>query len=199
MNTFNLKSLLVGICLSGLLAQAATIGWEAEDFVSAGGGGYTIELDVNALGGEYALRGSSGFSSPNSTAAYEITSASGGTGYNLYLRYLAADAADDSLYVPDALGSSPGFTRINPAVTGSTYSWRNLTADEGAPSYTLSAGTNSFVIGGRETERIDAFVLSTDDSLSDAALDAAVIPEPSTLALLYLAGLAVYVLSRRRI
>jgi len=72
------------------------------------------------------------------------------------------------------------------------------TLDYAAPVYDLSSGSLEFTIRAREDGlRIDAFVLSTDDSMTASELDAAFVPEP-TSPLLLGALLSLGLIRRRR-
>lgn len=100
-----------------------------------------------------------------------------------------------------ANGSTAGMLTASESSSGSI----NLNFDGvGSPSqaqYALSVGSFDFYIKSREANlRIDGFVLSTDSDLTYSELEAALasaIPEPSSLALLGLGGLAL-TLRRRK-
>lgn len=209
-------SATTGLAFVAGSAQATTIGIEAESFDSVGGLGFTkvnsSSVSGGALGGEYITTNGDAGSSPDATVTYNFQGVAGT--YDFYMRYFVPGGSsgsdvnggetssnNDSYFAPDAIGDSPSWNIINSIDPGNAWTWANMTADFGAvPQYTLSAGENTFVLGGREDGFIiDKLVFSTDSNLTDAQLDAATaIPEPASLSLLSIAGLLGLIGLRRR-
>ena len=128
---------------------------------------------------------------------------------------------NDSFYAPAAFGADPTFVKSNgwrkfdglkPGNISieDAYGWINLTdvvdingvgqtegstIDPLVPTYTSAGGTETFVIKSREGGlRHDAWAFVTDGQMpTEAELNAAAIPEPSSLVLLLigLAGIAI--------
>jgi len=133
--------------------------------------------------------------------------------------------ANDSFYVPEAFGTDPTFIRSNGYASAGkfdgtggnasvidAYAWINLTdnvdlngfpgnmdSSNWAPTYISAGGTEIFTIKSREGGiRHDAFAFVSDDyTPTEEELNAAV-PEPSTLALLTMATLALLAYAWRR-
>ena len=209
-----MKKILITLASTAALtlsSSAAVIGWEAENFDSQTD--FSTGSNTGALGGTYITTDDNGTEDPpNDTVTYTINAPTGGSGFNLYIRFFAPSASDDSMYAPDAIGASPSsWTNLNSfaKVEEGAWTWYNATANAGtggkdltanAPSYTLAAGSNTIVFGGRESGfLIDAFVLSTDSTLSDTELtDAVAVPEPSMLGLVLISGAFVFLRRRLR-
>ncbi|QNN22705.1 PEP-CTERM sorting domain-containing protein [Planctomycetales bacterium ZRK34] len=221
-NLFTVTVALMLIAAAAGDAPAASVAFQAEDFISttdgSSGPGFTVVSDLSAFYEQGATTlGDTTSSPPTHLATYSLTFDTAGT-YYLYLRFVtdtqgndpgnSSGNLSDSLYIAADFGSSPAsFTNINGLADVSSpnvYDWASLSTWSGHASsdtgstYTVAApGTLSFVIGGREGGlTLDAFVFSTDGNLSHSALNLLVVPEPSTAALF---GLASLVMLRRRL
>jgi hypothetical protein len=144
--------------------------------------------------------------SPGRLLSYQVNLPFAGD-YALYMRARVADAAGgystDSLFIGQTLGANPDFYRINNifnlgAAAADNYLWYNLNTEGEVQTgggiavdnnsnntgpannllYSVPApGTQTFVIGGRETGLdVDAFAFSDALGLTSAQLDAALIP-----------------------
>ncbi|TWT66933.1 Periplasmic pectate lyase [Posidoniimonas polymericola] len=166
--------------------------FEAEGYSFSGGLGFGTAADASASGGSYisTLGGSTGV--PDATVTYNLAFDQPGDYYLYGLTYAPnpGTGLNDSFFLPQTFGASPGFTTINnlDVVTPANYVWHNYstgavipsspTGSNGramvgtAPIYTVSSiGTQPFTMGGRESQlRLDAFVLSTHPKLTQANL-----------------------------
>ncbi len=198
---------LAGISVSSFL-HAAEVVFQAESFTSTAGtgGGFGILPDPFAApngSGQYitTLGNNTTATTPDTTATFTLSFPTAGT-YTLYVRGLAEDAggqgSNDSFMVPTDFGATPTFANRlnnfgNTTPDPARYAWVNTFTRDGleaggqidsaAPQYTIAAGTEgarTFVIGGRENGfRLDAFVFSTDSTLTAAALNSlANVPPP---------------------
>lgn len=215
-----------GAILLNAPVHAAIIAFEAESGTldsdltttsdtSASGGTYIEALTDGGGGAPMAGR----------SASYTVTLAAA-TSYNFFVRYYVGPGGggDDSFFAGNGFGAKAAstgndWTEINnlAAGTGSNelldpegnnrvngaYRWVNLStqtnASENVGTYTSGAtGTEIFQIAAREDGlRLDAFAfVTTDETPSTAQLNSALIPEPSSAALLALGSLAL--LRRRR-
>ncbi len=195
---------IMALFAAGQVASAATIGIEAEDFDSENSPGFDIQNDNDASGGQFiTTAGNTTGSSPDATVTYNITFSEAGD-YDFYLRFrVLGDNFDDSFFAPDDFGANPGWISNNNLNRSGDWVWLNVSQDANGGPYTVEAGDLgnplTFKLGGREDGfDIDGFVLSTDSDLSDEQLDAAIIPEPATVALLGLGGIVMLSGRKRR-
>ncbi len=225
MNTNMTLNSFLALAGSSLLAissaHAATIvGFEAESgtYINGPGpfDGWRLETDANALGGQSIYARYQNFNAPtlpanaDAVVSYTVSFDTTGT-YDLYARMSMTNNGSDTFYADTSfdgaqnswdqssnLGQSTG-DPLNPA--GSGYVWVNM-SDENIATFTVAApGTVQFNIAARERDlRFDSFAFGTTAdraTITDAQLSAAVVPEPSSTALLGLGGLAL-ILRRRR-
>ena len=201
-------------------AHAATIvGFEAESgtYINGPGSfdGWRLETDANALGGQSIYARYQNFNAPtlpanaDAVVSYTVSFDTAGT-YDLYARMSMTNNGSDTFYadtsfdgVQNSWDQSGNLgTAGNPLdPVGSGYVWVNM-ATNGIATFTVAAtGTVQFNIAARERNlRFDSFAFGTTAdraTITDAQLSAAVVPEPSSTALLGLGGLAL-ILRRRR-
>ena len=200
---------LLALLTAAVSANAAIVGFEAE----SGTLGIHFDpaiADVAALGGEYITTEVSDTGSPNANklVTYSVTFAETGT-YDLYGKIYVGPGGvlDDSFFFGDsfgtkALGTTTGWITANGLASESdeAWAWVNLTEFTATTIFTASIGDETFEIAGREDGlRFDAFAFGTStETFSDAQLDAAVIPEPGTYALLAGCFALASVMIRRR-
>ena len=205
----HLKRLTTGVLLVAIAgtSQSAIIGFEAESG-SLGANFDPTQSNAGALSGTYITTevNSTGTSpgSEDNTVIYSLNVAAGT--YDVYVRARIGDnnANDDSFFWATSFGDA------SPTTSGD-WKFENGLSGAGIPvgasgpfgwstargTITSTGGTVQWEIGGREDGfDIDAFAFVTQgQSVTDTDLDNAVIPEPSSLALLGLGGL---MLARRR-
>jgi len=191
-------------------ANAAIVGFEAE----SGTLGIHFDpaiADVAALGGEYITSSvDQGGTGANNVVTYSVTFAEADT-YELYGKiYVGPNGVfDDSFFFgSDFTTPSPtAWTLANGLASESVeaYAWVNLSEFVAGDNFYTIAGADvgvaqTFQIAGREDGlRFDAFAFGTStETFSDAQLDAAVIPEPGTYALLAGCFALASVMIRRR-
>ena len=201
---------LITLLTAAVSANAAIVGFEAE----SGTLGIHFDpaiADVAALGGEYITTEVSDTGSPNANklVTYSVTFAETGT-YDLYGKIYVGPGgnADDSFFFGDSfgtktLGTTTGWITANGLSTESdeAYAWVNLSDFATGSTFTVTgAGDETFEIAGREDGlRLDAFAFgTTGETFTDTQLDAAVIPEPGTYALLAGCFALASVMIRRR-
>ena len=199
---------LLALLTAAVSANAAIVGFEAE----SGTLGIHFDpaiADVAALGGEYITSSvDQGGTGANNVVTYSVTFAETGT-YDLYGKIYVGPGGvlDDSFFFGDsfgtkALGTTTGWITANGLASESdeAWAWVNLTEFTATTIFTASIGDETFEIAGREDGlRFDAFAFgTTGEAFSDAQLDAAVIPEPGTYALLAGCFALASVMIRRR-
>jgi hypothetical protein len=216
-------TILMALAATTALGQAAIIAFEAES--GSMGSGWDTVADNKANGGNYIVSnpnqtGDAPADEANVTE-FSVTLVAGT--YNLYARVLVDSvnqSGTDSIFIGDGFGAKTVATpdewiKVNDMQAGANtyvdadgaeiengvYNWVKLsgqvTTDESVPQFTSSGATETFQIGTREVMRIDSFAFVTDgETPNSAQLTAALVPEPSSAALLGLGGLAL--IFRRR-
>ena len=201
---------LLALLTAAVSANAAIVGFEAES--GALGANFDPAIaDAAALGGEYITSSADqGGTGANNIVTYLVNFAETGT-YDLYGKiYVGPNGAfDDSFfYGSDFATPSPTawiFVNALNSVSDQTYVWVNLSEFvDPTNTFTVAAGDlttdPTFQIAGRENGlRFDAFAFgTTGETFTDTQLDAAVIPEPGTYALLAGCFALASVMIRRR-
>jgi len=202
---------LITLLTAAVSANAAIVGFEAESGTLGANFDPAI-ADAAALGGEYITTevNQGGIVAAN-IVTYSVNFAETGT-YDLYGKiYIGAQGAlDDSFFYGSDFATTPSIT-VNglDGVATEAYVWVNFSVETGTfggtgVTFTVAAGDltsdPTFQIAGREDGlRFDAFAFgTTGETFSDAQLDAAVIPEPGTYALLAGCFALASVMIRRR-
>ncbi|NWK56676.1 PEP-CTERM sorting domain-containing protein [Verrucomicrobiaceae bacterium N1E253] len=162
--------------------------------------------------------------SANQVATYTVA-LDAATTYDLYVRIRVDEnggnsAGVDSIFIGEGfgikvLGDNAQWTRVNGLnensnsyvnpesveITNDTWNWvkfsGQVTQDEPVGTFTTATGVETFQVGHREELWIDAYAfVDTGEVVTSAQLTAAVVPEPSSSALIGLAGVAL--IFRRR-
>lgn len=204
------------VALGAATASAASIGYEAEWGTPAPvvSHTYNVITDPAASGGEAIEPDGAdfGFGTANATMTYVVEFPEAGN-YNLFVRLRRATDNTDTFDfrvstselrdTPITNGNFVALTGSFASVTNSAYSIVNALQDvtpvslgfNGQNFYPIAAaGAREFQISNRnDNVIIDAFVFSTESSLTEEQFLAAIIPEPASLALLGLGGLALLV------
>lgn len=187
---------------------ATLVGFEAESAVLSTTSEWVVGADTNALGGGYITyptsNGGQMYSAPTDAetdrmATYSVTLAAGT--YDLYARLLRG--SENRLFVDFTFGTATSsWVKVDTPENlanlpnDGDYHWLNLSALQ-SRTMTATDGSQIFRIANRyRYMRIDAFAFGTSgETFSDAQLNAAVIPEPSTT---LLGTFGVLALLRRR-
>ena len=208
---------LITLLTAAVSANAAIVGFEAESG-TLGANFDPVHTDIDALGGEYITTevNQGGIVAAN-IVTYSVNFAETGT-YDLYGKiYIGSGGSlDDSFFYGSDFATTPSIqvngidsTQSGGVASNEVYVWLNFsdfTGTFGDPgvTFTVAAGDlttdPTFQIAGRENGlRFDAFAFgTTGETFSDAQLDAAVIPEPGTYALLAGCFALASVMIRRR-
>jgi len=221
----NITTTLIALAATSALSSAAIVAWEAEDGV-LGSEWITGVVDAGAIGGTYVTSSNATGDSPssaNQVATYTI-SLDAATTYDLYLRFrvdVSNPAGLDSVFLGEGfgtktLGSAVDWTRVNNLqadantyvnpesveITNGTWNWVKFSGqvnqEESVGTFTTTTGSETFQVGHREELHIDSYAFVTSgETPTSAELTAAIVPEPSSVALLGLGGLAL-ILRRRK-
>ena len=208
---------LITLLTAAVSANAAIVGFEAE----SGTLGIHFDpaiADAAALGGKYITSSADqGGTGANNIVTYLVNFAETGT-YDLYGKiYVGSGGSlDDSFLYGSDFATTPSIkvngidsTQLGGVASNEVYVWLNFSDFTGTfggsgVTFTVAAGDlttdPTFQIAGRENGlRFDAFAFgTTGETFTDTQLDAAVIPEPGTYALLAGCFALASVMIRRR-